>query len=138
MNPPASSDLNPRPSSRVALSYEARWRRAGWLPGSLLASGPALAAFVDPLAVHQTGDDLKTGELTLQPVDASSRALVLKATAAQEEDLFQVQREDGEVEAAWGATGGLTLFGGDADNPRPFEVWVDGTASRSPQAPACT
>ncbi|MGI8807514.1 MAG: hypothetical protein ACR2KK_06680 [Acidimicrobiales bacterium] len=101
----------------------------------LLSSGPAHAEF-DPTAIHQTGAETKTGELTLTPDQAGSKALVLRAAPGQAADLSQVQRSDGDVQAAWNKTGGLTVFGVDNTNPRPFEMWVRRNGVLNPTGPS--
>jgi hypothetical protein len=90
----------------------------------------------DPTALHISGDETKAGELILTPLAAGSKALVLRAAAAQVADVHQIQRSDGQVQAAWGKTGGLTIFGVDQANPRPFEMWVKQNDILNPTGPS--
>ena len=109
---------------------------SGAVAGTALAGGQAHAQTVDPTAIHQTGDDTKTGELTLVPSAPNARALVLKGAAGQSANLQEVQRSDGDVAAAWGKTGNLMVFGTDNSNPRPFEFWVRRNGVLSPTGPS--
>lgn len=109
---------------------------SGAVAGTALVGGQAQAQTVDATAIHQTGDETKTGELTLVPSAPNARALVLKAAAGQSANLQEVQRSDGDVAAAWGKTGNLMVFGTDGSNPRPFEFWVRRNGVLNPTGPS--